>query len=147
MSLRAASGQQESSSGAERQIDNRPTAREPHHASDEGAQLDHSQLQRALQLLQQGHNAPQQEQIGTQPLINEQANNQLQPQDRPFFSLRQQVQAPPLPDQDRRPASSQGQQQSRQRSPRAKSAERDVEVELQSSEGQQGPAASQNDCT
>jgi len=144
MSRRAESGQQESSSGAERQIENRSTAREPHHTSDEGAQLDHSQIQRGLQLLQQGHNGPQQEQIGTQPLINVQANNQMQPQDRPIIQLRQQVQERPLPDQDR-PASSQGQRQSRQRLQRAKSTEHDVEVELQSSEGQQGLAASQND--
>lgn len=144
MSQRAESGQQESSSGAERQIDNRPTAREPHHASDEGAQLDHSQIQRAQQLLQQAHSGPQQEQIGTQRLINEQANHQLQLQDRPIVQLRQQVQERPLLDQDR-PASSQEQRQSSQPLQRANSTEHDVEVELQSSEGQQGLAASQND--
>lgn len=144
MSQRAESGQQESSSGAERQIDNCPTAREPHHASDEGAQLDHSQIQRAQQLLQQAHSGPQQEQIGSQRLINEQANHQLQLQDRPIVQLRQQVQERPLLDQDR-PASSQGQRQSRQPLQRANSTEHDVEVELQSSEGQQGLAASQND--
>ncbi len=144
MLRRAESGQQEGSSGAGRQIENRSTARDTHQTTDEGAQLDHLQMQRALQRLQQGHNGPQQEQIGTQPLNNVQANNQLQLQDQPIIQLRQQVQEQPLPDQDR-PASSQGQQQSRQRLQRSKSTEHDVEVQLQSSAGQQGLAASQND--
>ena len=86
----------------------------------------------------------QQEQISTQPLISVPANNQLQLQDPPIIHLRQQGQERALLDQDRA-AISQGQQQSRQRLQRAKSTERDVEVELQSSEGQQGLVASQND--